>query len=107
FHLGLERCLTAHGPGFRERSRIFDDDADLQRPEVTAMETFGAVHLLGVRMPGRIDPGNVVEADGVDYERLSVPMRARVSIESGLQVGGMLASIHVELAIHVRVALEQ
>ena len=71
------------------------DDFVLHRRRAGARIFFDHVQLLGVRMPGVVEPGPVVEADGVDHQRVVLPMADGVPQPIGIRVFGMgRPSIH-------------
>src|SRR5688572_12243648 len=53
------------------------------------------VHLLGVEVPAAPDPGRVDEADGVEHERIAVPLSHRVAevLRRELRVLAVLAAV--------------
>ena len=71
------------------------------------MERLGQVHLLRVGSARKVVPGLLEKADRVDDQRVAFPVGARVAVEGGLQIFRMIGPIDEELAIHVRVALEE
>ena len=64
------------------------------------------VQLLGVRMPGVVEPCHVVEAYGIDHQRASLPMADRMSQPIGIRVFRMWAAVHPYLAPNMRAAFK-
>ena len=56
-----------------ERTGILEDDVVDERAVVRTRITLDDVELLGVRRSTSIEPELVVEADGVDDERVALP----------------------------------
>src|SRR5882762_9355630 len=54
-----------------------------------------------MRMARRVEPGLVVQADGVHYERLPIPSANGVSHPCGIEIGGMPSSIGPDLTLRV------
>src|SRR5690349_7105381 len=69
-----ERESTGERVGFGEGLGIFDREIHGQMAEIRAAVALDEVHLVAVRLAGRIEPGFVVEADGVDHQGVTVPL---------------------------------
>src|SRR5262245_9620753 len=65
------------------------------------------MELLGVRMASEIEPELVVEADGVDHQRVAFPPTDRVTIPGGVRIFRVLAAVHEDLTEAMDVALEK
>ena len=68
---------------------------------------FDDVELLGVRVTFKVEPEPVVESDGVDDERVSVPSANRVTVPRRVRIHGMRSSVHEDLPVAVNVRFEQ
>ena len=47
--------------------------------EVTTVETLPHMQGFGVRMPGHVEPGSIVESGGVDDQRVALPLPDRIA----------------------------
>src|SRR5579875_1275871 len=74
FPVGGERkgARKVIGPG--EGFGIFDGDIDFEMAEIGAVVALGEVHVFAVRPTGGIEPGFVVETDGIDHEGIAIPL---------------------------------
>src|ERR1041385_3745152 len=79
----------------RVRSRIVDGQLVAHRSEFGAREALDGVQAARVRQHAAILPEVLVEAHGVDDERVAFPPADRVSVELGPRIGGMRAAVHV------------
>ena len=107
FEIRFQRGPAVDHPRHGQRARIFDGDFHFHVPEVDAVEGFGQMHLFRVRRSGEVIPGNFVEADRIHHQRVTIPVRARVSIPGRLQIFGMTAAIDKELPVHVSISLKE
>src|ERR1019366_10641466 len=107
FHSLLDGGDAVHDPGFGVGPGVFNRYVDREIAEVRPAKLFDQVHLFGMRITLSNDPGDVVEADGIDDQRVAFPVSAGIAVKRGLQVLRMSAAIHEELPVHVGVALEQ
>src|SRR5258708_27775403 len=64
----------------REHLRIVqrDDVLELVRPDL--LDALGGADFIAVRRAGGVDEGLVVEADGLDHQRVALPMTDRVTV---------------------------
>src|SRR5580658_5868204 len=70
-------------------------------PEVRAMEAFGHVQSFAMWIAELIQPGLVVETDGIHHQRVAFPFTNRVTQPTGIWVLGKLAAVGEDLAIEV------
>ena len=98
--VGNERLLLGVGDRFRVGLRIVDGHFDVQVPEVPAPEAFDHAQRVAVRMAHPIEPAPVVEANGVDDQRVARPRADRIAHPSRLRIRRQLAAIQENLAEH-------
>src|ERR1700733_1597551 len=65
------------------------------------------MHLFGVRMAHIVEPGSIVKADAVDYQRVAFPMSYGVPHPHGIRILGMTSSVQEDLAVARDIILEQ
>ncbi len=80
-------------PGLRISSRIVDREFDFEMSQIGPPEALDDVHHFSVRMTRGIEPRSIVEAHGVDYQRVAFPMSDRMSHPHRIRILGMAASI--------------
>src|SRR5579871_5922098 len=91
-----------------ERDRIVERVCDLQVPQVRPAISFRQVQGFAVRLARAIQPAPVIETDGVDDERIALPVPDRVAVPSGrLNLQVMWAAIQEKTPVTVRVALRK
>src|SRR5258706_14715281 len=90
-------------PGLRVSLGIFDRGVDRHRVMVYAPHAFHNVQFLAVWMAVVIEPGFIVESDGVNDERISLPLSDRIAHPCGRQILGMLPAVREDLADEVMV----
>src|SRR6185503_1900352 len=76
FHqLLIRHQLGIESQGERPRvgAGIVDGDLDVEVAQVLACKPFDHVHLVAVQMAVVVQPGQVVEADGIDDQRVAFP----------------------------------
>src|SRR5688572_15763729 len=86
-----------------KRARIVDRHDSRQLRELGPRPPLDGVQLLGVRRAAAIEPELVVEADGVDDERVAIPASDRVAEPCRRGSLRMLPAVHEDLpeAVHV------
>src|SRR6185312_15221247 len=89
------------------RPRIVNRHFLCQRAAARSRVAFHGVKLLGVWMPDEIEPEQIVVADGINDQRVFLPVPDGVSVPCGVGISGVLASIHENLPVAVDVALEK
>ena len=102
----LARNGQRDGPGLREKLGIFEGDSPLEVVIVDPLEFFNQMQLVAVLMAGRVEPGPVVEPDGVHDQRISIPLADGIPKPGGVHFFGMVASVRVNEAKRVLI-LEQ
>ena len=60
--------------GLREGLGILDDHFVVDVAQVGLREALHQVQLIAVRMPHRIEAGPAIEVDGVDHQRVALPV---------------------------------
>src|ERR1700730_11374000 len=85
------------GPRLRICFRIVDRHIQVQSVLRNTPEALHKMQSVTVRVAHPIEPRSIVNSDGVDYKRLSLPFANRVPHPQGLQVLWMLATIRVNL----------
>src|SRR4030095_6782053 len=77
------------------RARVVDGELVAERIEIDASEPFECVELRGVRQTAPVPPEPLVEADGVDDERVALPMADGVAVVGGLGFLRVLPPVQV------------
>src|SRR5205807_6706784 len=93
-------------PGSSVRARIIDGHFVFHRIEIGARKAFGKVEFVRVRHSLPVHPEPFIETDGVNDQRLSLPVADRVSVVTGDQVFGMRTAIHINDAVSMEVAID-
>src|SRR5579863_3233890 len=88
-------------------SGIVDGDFVVQVTRIGAAITLDDVKLLGVRMADAIEPKLVVESHRVYNERVSLPFAPGIAEPTGIEVLGMGAAVHEDLAVGMHVSFDQ
>jgi hypothetical protein len=78
----------------RDSAGIVQREVVRHRPVAVARPSLDGVHLLGVRRAAAVHPELVVEADGVDHQRVLLPPPDRVAPPRGNQIVGMRPAVH-------------
>ena len=94
-------------PGLGVSSWIVDGEFDFEMPQIGPPEALDDVHLFGVGMAHVIEPGSIVEADAVDYQRVAFPMSDGMPHPHGIRIFGMTASVQEDLAMAWDIILEK
>jgi hypothetical protein len=80
----------------RERARVLERHVVDERAVVGPGVPLDDVQLLGMRCTASIEPELVVEADGVDDERIAVPPADRMSEPRRNRCRRVLSAIHID-----------
>src|ERR1039457_901652 len=67
----------AESERFGQSFLVLDRDLNIQVTQVRPRIAFGHVHRSAMRFAGGIEPGLIVEADRVDYQRIAIPLSNR------------------------------
>src|SRR3954469_24372739 len=73
-------------PRPRVRLRVVDGDPDLQVAEIAPREPLGDAQRLTVREPAVVEPGDVIQPDRFDDERVAFPLADRVAEPGRLRI---------------------
>src|SRR5207245_10812796 len=84
--VGHQRLVRSQGEGLCKGLRIIDSHFVFQVSNIAAPEAFGDPQRLCLWMPTYVEPPQVVEACGVDHERILFPMSDGVTQPSGIQL---------------------
>src|SRR6516165_6153879 len=87
----------SYAPGLGIGIRVLDDELEVHVPEVAAEVAFGNVCGFGLGVPVHVQPALIVEAGGVDHERVSVPLAYRVAHVGRLYELGERTTIEEDL----------
>jgi hypothetical protein len=80
--------------GLRQSLWIFDGVLDFQTGLRRTAIALHYVHFIAVRFAGVVQPGSVIEADGVDYQSVAFPFADGIAGPTvGLDVQVVLASV--------------
>src|SRR5215475_14669883 len=80
--IGMPINVMSPAPDLRVRLRIIDRRFILQRVVVRTRDPLDQMKSIGMRQPEACHPELLVEADGVDHQRIAVPMADGVSQEA-------------------------
>src|SRR5947207_2171307 len=80
-------------PRFGVGLGIVDRGFDFQMPEIRALETLNDFARFGDRTSFHIEPAQVPQTDGFDYQRAAVPLADRVTVPPGLSIGGQRPAV--------------
>ena len=97
----LARDGQRDGPRFRIKLWIFESDSPLDIVTGGLLEFFDEMQLVAVLMASRVEPGPVVEPDGVHEQRVSFPLADGIPKPRGVHIPGMTASVRVNDAKRV------
>src|SRR4029077_12862 len=86
---------------------VVDGDFIVQVTRIGPAITLDYVKLLGMRMADAIEPKLVVESHRVYDERVSIPFAAGIAEPTGIEVLGMGAAVHEDLAVGMHVSFDQ
>jgi len=92
----LARNRQCYGPGFREKFRILECYGPLDAIVVELSELFNQVQLVAMLMAGRVEPGAVIQADGIHDQRVPFPFAGGIPEPGCVHILGMAASIHID-----------
>ena len=101
-HPGLPGHVEAALPCRGIRAGIVNRDLVSDRVEVGAREPFDHVQLVGRRHSQVVDPHALVESDGVDHQRVALPVPDRMSAIARRQVWRVSPAIHEDRPEAVR-----
>ena len=104
---GPQRVRELHGERLRVSAGIVNRGHGLELADLRARVALDRAQLRRVRMAHEIEPEEIVEADGFDDERVTFPVPDRVAVPSRLEVVGMRAAVHEDLAKAMDVAFVQ
>src|SRR5579862_789142 len=102
----LQIVIEVCSPGLRISLGIVDRNINGQGVMADATDALCEVQILAVRMAHLIEPGLIVETNGIDDEGVPLPFADRISHPRGANVLGMLTPIRKNLA-HKMIVLEQ
>ena len=104
FLIRIPGRLRHNGPWFRVVFRIVDGGFEAKGVRIGPRKPFGHVQLFAMLVPGGIQPGAVVKAQGVDHERIAFPLPNRISEVRRIGVLRLLAAIQPDIAPDVSAA---
>src|SRR5262249_43330571 len=99
--------VERHRERLRVVHRIVDRRLDGQRTQVRTRVAFNRVQLLAVRVTAEVEPELVVEANGIDDQRLALVVADRVTVPRRIRIVGVFAAVDEDLPVAVDVALEE
>src|SRR5689334_19791606 len=89
-----------NGPRCGVRFGIVDGHLNLQLAEVRAPKPFRYFRGFGDGSAFFVRPRAISQTDGLNHQRVAVPLRRRVTFEGRLRVGGEWSSVREDLPVH-------